>query len=27
MWPVKLAFLLFIVCRIFVSSLSVCNTS
>ena len=27
MWPIQLAFLLFIVCSIFLSSLSLCNTS
>ena len=27
MWPIKFAFLLFIVCRIFLSSLILCNTS
>jgi hypothetical protein len=26
-WPIQLAFLLFIVCRIFLSSLTLCNTS
>ena len=27
MWPINLAFLCFIICRIFVPSLSLCNTS
>jgi len=27
MWPIQLAFLLFIVCKIFPSSLTLCNTS
>ena len=27
MWPIQLAFLLFIVCRLFLSSLAVCSTS
>ena len=27
MWPIQLAFLLFVVCRIFLSSLTLCNTS
>ena len=26
MWPIQLAFLLFIVCRVFLSSLTLCNT-
>jgi hypothetical protein len=27
MWPIQLAFLLFIICRMFLSSLTLCNTS